>query len=95
MVGTLPCSCAVRDYQDNWAPGAGHGLRRKPEPFEGPVQVLTVVTLAGIFLPCLVTVLAIARELGWPFALRLMVRQAIAAALFCLTMARGGALLYS
>jgi len=50
---------------------------------EGPVQLLTAVLLAGVFLPCLVTVLAIARELGWRFALRLMLRQAAAAAAFC------------
>jgi Fe2+ transport system protein B len=59
------------------------------------VQVLTAVALAGIFLPCLVTVLAITRELGWRFALRLMARQATAAVLSCLVLAWGGSLFYS
>jgi Fe2+ transport system protein B len=54
--------------------------------------VLTAVALAGIFLPCLVTVLAIARELGWRFAIRLMVRQAITAVFSCLVLAWGCAL---
>ena len=64
-------------------------------PLESPVQVLTAVALAGIFLPCLVTVLAIARELGWRFAVRMMARQATAAVLSCLVLAWGGSLLYS
>jgi Fe2+ transport system protein B len=64
-------------------------------PLESPVQVLTAVVLAGIFLPCLVTVLAIARELGWRFAIRMMVRQATAAVLSCLVLAWGGSLFYS
>ncbi len=61
-------------------------------PLESPVQVLTAVTLAGIFLPCLVTVLAIDRELGWRFALRLMARQVTAAVLSCLVLAWSDAL---
>ena len=64
-------------------------------PLESPVQVLTAVALAGIFLPCLVTVLAIARELGWRFALRLMARQATAAVFSCLVLAWGGSMFYS
>ncbi len=63
-------------------------------PLESPVQVLTAVALAGIFLPCLVTVLTIVRELGWRFAARMMARQAIAATLSCLALAWGGALVY-
>lgn len=53
-----------------------------------PVQRWSAVLRAGIFLPCLVTVLSIARELEWSFALRLMLRQAAAPAAFCMLVAR-------
>ena len=43
-----------------------------------PVPILTGVYLAGVLFPCLVTVLTIAREQSFKFALGLMVRQAIA-----------------
>ena len=62
---------------------------------ESPLQVFTAVALAGIFLPCMVTVLAIARELGWRFALRVMARQATVAIFSCLLLAWGGLLFYS
>jgi len=39
-------------------------------------------------------VLAIARELGWRFALRVMVRQASIAVFSCLALALGGLLFY-
>jgi ferrous iron transport protein B len=57
-----------------------------------PLQVLTGVYLAGVLLPCLVTALTIAREQSLKFALRLMVRQAIAAILFALILAWGSEL---
>jgi ferrous iron transport protein B len=45
-----------------------------------------------VLLPCLVTALTIAREQSLKFALRLMVRQAIAAILFALILAWGSEL---
>ena len=55
------------------------------------VQLLTAVYLAGVLLPCLVTCLTIAREQGSAFALRLVGRQAVAAAGFSALLAWGGA----
>jgi len=55
------------------------------------VQLLTAVYLAGVLLPCLVTCLTIAREQGCGFALRLVGRQAVAAAGFSALLAWGGA----
>ena len=55
-----------------------------------PLQLLTAVYLAGVLLPCLVTALTIARELGARHALRLLARQAAFAALFTLLLAWGG-----
>lgn len=55
------------------------------------VQLLTAVYLAGVLLPCLVTCLTTAREQGRTFALRLMGRQAVAAAGFSALLAWGGA----
>lgn len=51
------------------------------------VQILTGVYFAGVIIPCLVTVLTIAREQNWGFAGRLVARQASAAALFSLILA--------
>lgn len=45
-------------------------------------QLLTSVYLAGVFMPCLVTLLAVAKELGFSFAAKLAVRQAAWASLF-------------
>ncbi|MYD69210.1 MAG: ferrous iron transporter B, partial [Acidobacteria bacterium] len=53
--------------------------------------LLTAVYLAGVLLPCLVTCLTIAREQGRAFALRLVGRQAVAAAGFSALLAWGGA----
>jgi Fe2+ transport system protein B len=58
-----------------------------------PVQVLTGVYLAGVLLPCLVTVLTIAREQSWKFAAKLVARQLIAAVIFSALLAWGGGLL--
>ena len=55
-----------------------------------PLQILTGVYLAGVLLPCLVTVLTIAREQSVRFAVGLMARQAIAAISFSMLLAWGG-----
>ena len=55
-----------------------------------PLQILTGVYLAGVLLPCLVTVLTIAREQSVRFAVGLMVRQAIAAIGFSMLLSWGG-----
>lgn len=58
-----------------------------------PLQVLTGVYLAGVLLPCLVTVLTIAREQSGRFLLKLVGRQALAAIVFTILLAWGGSLL--
>ena len=55
-----------------------------------PLQILTGVYLAGVLLPCLVTVLTIAREQSVRFAAGLMARQAIAAIGFSMLLSWGG-----
>jgi len=60
---------------------------------ESPVQVLTAVYLAGVLLPCLVTLLTIGREMGGRFAGKLALRQAAWAAGFSIVIAWGGALI--
>ena len=55
-----------------------------------PLQILTGVYLAGVLLPCLVTVLTIAREQSVRFAVGLMARQAIAAISFSMLLFWGG-----
>ena len=57
-----------------------------------PAQVLTAVYLAGVLLPCLVTVFTIAREMRWKFAAKLCGRQMLWAAGFALIIAWSGAL---
>ena len=52
-----------------------------------PVQVLTSVYLAGVLLPCLVTVLTIGREMGLSFAIKMIGRQAFFAVIFGLCIA--------
>lgn len=58
------------------------------------VQVLTVVYLAGVLLPCLVTQIAVIREMSFSFAWKMLLRQAVTAAFFALAIAWGGALLF-
>ena len=58
-----------------------------------PAQVLTVVYLAGVLLPCMVTLLTVIREVSAKFALRLVSKQALAAVVFSLIIAWGGMLL--
>ena len=55
-----------------------------------PWQLLTGVYLAGVLLPCLVTVSTIAREQSWSFAGRLLVRQLAAAWAFTALLAAAG-----
>ena len=62
-------------------------------PLESPVQVLTAVYLAGVLLPCFVTVWTVAKELRLGFALRMMGRQAAFAAGFSVGIAWLGLLL--
>ncbi|MDJ0843892.1 MAG: 50S ribosome-binding GTPase [Crocosphaera sp.] len=58
-----------------------------------PLQVLTGVYLAGVLLPCLVTLLTIMQEKSYRFALLLLGKQAIAAIVFSLFLAWGGLLI--
>ncbi|MGK7886635.1 MAG: nucleoside recognition domain-containing protein [Crocosphaera sp.] len=58
-----------------------------------PLQVLTGVYLAGVLLPCLVTLLTIMQEKSSRFALLLLGKQAIAAIIFSLLLAWGGLLI--
>jgi Fe2+ transport system protein B len=60
---------------------------------ESPSQVLTAVYLAGVLLPCLVTLLTIAREMQWSFAARLCLRQMAWACSFSMIIAWLGGLL--
>ncbi|MEM1058686.1 MAG: nucleoside recognition domain-containing protein [Verrucomicrobiota bacterium] len=62
-------------------------------PLESPVEVLTAVYLAGVLLPCLVTLLAVAREMRPAFALKMAGRQAAFAFAFAVIIAWAGALI--
>lgn len=53
-------------------------------------QVLTAVYLAGVLLPCMVTVLTVIKEMRSSFAFKMIARQAGFAALFSLMIAWGG-----
>jgi Fe2+ transport system protein B len=46
------------------------------------VQLLSGVYLAGVLMPCLVTVLTIGREQSWVFVVRLLGRQMLMATMF-------------
>ena len=63
-------------------------------PLDTPVQVLTAVYLAGVLLPCLVTVLTVVKEMKIHFAIKMVLRQAGFAILFSLSIAWGGSLFY-
>jgi ferrous iron transport protein B len=54
------------------------------------IQLLTGVYFAGVLVPCLVTVLTIAREQSIAFAARLLSRQLAAAMVFSLVLASAG-----
>lgn len=60
-----------------------------------PSQVLTAVFLAGVLLPCLVTLMTIGREMGGRFAARLALRQAAWAVGFSMVIAWCGAFVES
>lgn len=55
-------------------------------------QLLTAVYFAGVLVPCLVTLMTIAREQTWGFAGRLLARQVAAATLFSVLLALVGRL---
>lgn len=59
-------------------------------PMDAPLQILTAVYLAGVLLPCLVTVMTVVREMRFGFAFKMVGRQAGFAALFSLIIAWGG-----
>ena len=59
---------------------------------DSAAQVLTIVYLAGVLLPCLVTLYTIGREMSWRFAIRLCLRQMAWASTFALAIAWFGAL---
>ncbi|TAG10885.1 MAG: ferrous iron transporter B [Verrucomicrobia bacterium] len=59
-----------------------------------PAQVLTAVYLAGVLLPCLVTLVTIGREMKWKFAVKLCARQMAWAAGFSLIIAWAGHLMF-
>jgi len=61
---------------------------------EDPAQVLTAVYLAGVLLPCLVTLYTIGREMRWAFAARLCLRQMAWAGGFAIAIAWLGALIF-
>lgn len=60
-----------------------------------PLEVLVVVYLAGVLLPCLVTAFTVAREVSARWALKMMARQAVAAIAFALAIAWVGRLALS
>lgn len=59
-----------------------------------PVQVLTVVYLAGVLLPCIVTLWTIVKEMNFKFAFKLVQRQMLAASLFSMVIAWTGWFLF-
>ena len=63
-------------------------------PTTSPVQLLTVVYMAGCFLPCIVTLFTVAREMHVKFAIALCVRQMTAVVFFSLLIAWGGYVLF-
>jgi len=52
-----------------------------------PVQILTGVYLAGILLPCIVTVFTVIREMSFGFAIKMIIKQATVAIVFTLLLA--------
>ena len=64
-------------------------------PLDTPIHVLTIVYLAGVLLPCLVTVFTVAKEMGTQFAIKMVGRQACFAAAFAICIAWVGTLILS
>ena len=81
--------------KDGLAIGLLDGADALKVPLESSVQVLTAVYLAGVLLPCMVTAVTVAREMRPSFAVKMIGRQAIFAALFSICIAWSGALLLS
>ncbi|MCP4107054.1 MAG: ferrous iron transporter B [Desulfobacteraceae bacterium] len=54
------------------------------------VQVMTAVYLAGVFFPCLVTLVSVVKEMKYKFALKMVGKQALGAVVFSLAIAWGG-----
>lgn len=54
---------------------------------ETPIQLLTVVYLAGVLLPCLVTVFTVIKEMRLRFAIKLVIKQALFVSFFALLIA--------
>ena len=63
-------------------------------PISHPSQVLTIVYMAGVLFPCLVTLYTIYKELGITFAMRMLGKQVIAALLFSFCIAWMGYFLF-
>tara|TARA_Y100000766_G_scaffold230355_1_gene204139 strand:+ start:843 stop:2555 length:1713 start_codon:yes stop_codon:yes gene_type:complete len=64
-------------------------------PMDTSIHVLTAVYLAGVLLPCLVTVLTVAKEMGTQFAMKMLGRQACFAAGSAICIAWIGTLILS
>lgn len=60
---------------------------------ETPVQLLTIVYLAGVLLPCIVTVFTVLKEMRLKFALKMVTQQACFAVVCSFLIAWAGALL--
>jgi Fe2+ transport system protein B len=71
--------------------GSGDGLK---VAIQTPAQVFTAVYLAGVLLPCLVTVFTVIREMRWKFAAKLCGRQVLWASGFAMIIAWAGALIH-
>jgi Fe2+ transport system protein B len=71
--------------------GTGDGLK---VALQTPAQVFTAVYLAGVLLPCLVTVFTVIREMRWKFAAKLCGRQILWASGFAMIIAWAGALIH-
>ena len=54
---------------------------------ETPIQLLTVVYLAGVLLPCLVTIYTVIKEMHLRFAIKLVIQQALFVSVFALLIA--------
>ena len=63
-------------------------------PISNPAQVLTVVYLAGVLLPCLVTLFTVIREMNPKFTIQLVARQMGTAIVFSLLIAWVGYLIF-
>lgn len=61
---------------------------------ETPVQLLTIVYLAGVLLPCIVTLFTVIKEMQLRFALRMITQQACFAVLCSLVIAWVGAFIF-